>query len=81
MNWRNPKTDTPEDGSIIMFITLHKGRLSSIEINRGPVFHWNGSWQVELNDETGLGGYSPKADEIEAWIPAEEFTLPEWISK
>ncbi len=91
INWRNPKNETPKEGTIIAALFQHwkKHNPMSCEIMFGRVEYDNNGENPRActDDMTGLGSWYVEfcdkdkeyADRVLAWMPAEEFVLPDWV--
>ena len=92
MKWRNAKEEWPEGGETVAVLFQHwkKDIPLSYEVMFGEVCYSNKGDEcfADTGDYTGLGGwgvyfkesntYSESDDVPVAWMPAEEFVLPDW---
>jgi hypothetical protein len=89
MIWRDPRKELPTDGSTVAVMFQHwkQHNPKSCEVMFGVVRCYNnGDCLVETDDFTGKGnwyvelyGGNKSCDTAIAWMPANEFVLPEWV--
>lgn len=94
MKWRDPNKDRPKSGDIVAVLFQHnkKHNPRSCEVMFGEAIFYDDEWEVQSDDFTGLGSFGLHfkitnnkeaghyiGETPIAWMPADEFIIPEWV--